>query len=129
MEKKSYTKVTPGIYDCVKKLLAAGSTHAEIAEYLKISTATVGRISMSENIDEYRNTLTAYYYRRKKEAQKKPEDAKPEPPQENEKDIKLPGGTMSQAYVTNRFLKLIEEQNEILKLLSNKLSYIVDQLQ
>ena len=40
----------------------------------------------------------------------------------------MPGGTVSANYQMNRVCELLKEQNETLKLISNKLAFIVDEL-
>lgn len=119
-------KVTASLFQCVKQLEKAGSSQKEIAEYLKISVATVRRIEQSDDFAEYRNKVNAYYFE-KKAAEKKAEKA-----EENDnpkvEPYKMSGGTFQSGYMMNRIMDLLKEQNEALKLISNKLAFIVEQL-
>ena len=122
-------KIDANMYNAVKTLLTAGSTATEIAQYLKISVATVRRIKVSETLEEYRHQMAAIQaeYQRRKTAKKAPEPiSEPEPIAAPERAKKA--DPVAYNYVNNRMLEELKAQNELLKLISNKLAFIVEQL-
>ena len=132
-------KIDENMFWTVKTLTKGGATIPEIADFLKISTSTVSRIRASESLQEYKNQLAAIALEIKaKNAQKAamkaaakeivtatvsaPEKA-PEKPEKPEKQDRT-----QYNYVNNRVLEELKAQNELLKLISNKLCFIVEQL-
>ena len=113
-------------FEAVKIMLNGGATYEEVAEYLSISKSTVQRIKKADNYAEYRN-MNAAIALAKREAGKKGEekdvDQKPQKPQEP-----APQPMSTVFYQQNRMWDLLKEQNEILKCISNKLAFIVDEL-
>lgn len=137
------TKITPNIFRAVKIMLKGGATYEECCEFFHISDASVWRISKAENYDEYRNEVAArsramnakVAAKKKQEAEQAAAAAVPEP--EPEKKLEkveyvapqvTPGGFMASSYQTNRIIEELAKQNEILKIISNKLAFIVDEL-
>ena len=122
-------KITINVYNCVKTLNQCGSATAEIAEYLKVNPETVRRILRSDDFDDYKAQLTAvrlaYEARKKVKTEPAP---KPEPA--TQADVKKP--TVMIPYAIEGLIreqnKLITDQNELLKLISKKLAWIVEQL-
>jgi hypothetical protein len=139
------TKVDERLFKMVKLMCKSGAPYAEIAEYFQISPTTVKRINNSESIVEYRNIMAAWAISQR-ERREKIRNAKQAPVQEPVPepvqiqvavpvpeepvipDLKMPGGTMSAAYQFNRMIEMMKKQNEILTLMSNKLTYLVEQL-
>ena len=107
------TIVTAQLFNAVKLLLAGGAKQSEAAQYMKISVPTVARIASAENIEEYK--AMTYVSNGNAYAKKKPE--------ENQKPNLLAGN-----YTLNRLYELMKEQNELLKGISNKLAFVVDEL-
>ena len=110
--------ITPQLFNAVKTLLAGGATQTEAAEYMGLSRPTVQRIAVSEDLEEYKSITyekTAHYYASKNHK-------KEEPPQEQKPNL-LAGN-----YTLNRLYELMKEQNELLKCISNKLAFVVDEL-
>lgn len=111
--------ITQQVFNAVKTLLAGGATRAEAAEYMNISKATVNRIDNAETLEEYKAityaSMAPTYYA-KKGAKKE------EPPQEQKPNL-LAGN-----YTLNRLYELMKEQNELLKGISNKIAFVVDEL-
>ena len=128
----SKVKVTDEVFSCVKRLLSTGAPYAEISNYMKISTWAVGMIAKSEDMTEYKNICAAVRLRNKPKVEpKKEEPPKMEPKNDNTpkiEDLKMPGGTLSSGYQMNRIYEALKEQNEHLKLISNKLAFIVEAL-
>lgn len=108
-------KIDEKMFYAVKALLEAGSTIPETAKYLKLGEATVGRIKAAESLQDYQQTLAAIALANKarKTAEKAPEQAKPQ---------------VVYHQTDNYTVQLLKEQNELLKLISAKLVFIVEQL-
>ena len=136
------TKITQNIFDCVKMLQKGGATIEETADYLKIGKSTVSRIRQAESYEDYKSAakLAFYNYNRgmEKQAQKmfeeerkkqeelekrKEADKTPEAKAEAQKQDRT-----AELYQQNRLLEEMKKMNESLKLISNKLAFIVEQL-
>lgn len=119
-------KITKEIYTAVKFMLKGIASASEIAACLGISTNSVNRIRNAETFDEYvenaRYGGSARYRAEAKNQQKEAETVKPV------EDLKQPGGTLSGNYQINRIFEQQKQTNELLKLISDKLAYIVQQL-
>ena len=116
-------KVDQKLFSAAKILFENGATTTEVARYLKISEETARRIKNSESLEEYRQEVSAikasYAARHKKEGKKEEITLdKTSPKTMDAKDY----------YMVTKLIKAVEEQNEILKLISNKIVYIVEQL-
>lgn len=130
--------ITIRIYDAAKVLLETGASYKEVSDFMKISVSTVSRIANSKDYDEYRNNVNAYYFMQKKKAQEKAAkekqpEKKAEPKLEAQaapivQDIKLQGGTLSASYQFNRLYDVLKSMDETMKVISNKLAAIVDEL-
>lgn len=118
-------KITPKTFQAIKTLLAGGATWEECADYMGVSTSTVGRISKAETFQEYGNSVAAIAIRCN---QKNMKTDATEQEAKQELDLKMPGGTLSGAYQINRIVELLKAQGETLNLISNKLAFIVDEL-
>jgi hypothetical protein len=104
-----------------------------------ISLHSVERIDRAEDYEDMRNQVNAYYYRRKKQAEeaKKSEEAKKEEEAKKAEEKKLPPQSspivLPQHKPINgedsyQLVRLMKEQNEQLKIISNKMAFIVDEL-
>ena len=114
-------KIDLKTFKAVKTMLCGGATTEETAEFLEISQATVSRIRQSETWEEYHQIIAAMYAK-----QNALEKQKSQPVVES---IPVPAPTpLNQAYLNNRVYELLKEQNEMLKLISNKMAFIVEQL-
>ena len=117
------TRITENIYNAVKLILRGGAKTKQAAEAMGISVNTVHRINKTESYQEYVNLAYmngSAWYREQEKQDKKPEE-KIEP-------LKQAGGQLSSGYQLNRIYEALKEQNELLKLLSNKVAFIVDEL-
>lgn len=117
------TVVTKDLFTAIKTLREAGSTVKEIATYLKISEATVGRAIKAESLDEYFNQCAserrAMYakQRAKKELEKATEPVQvAEPAQVVEKRTTV---TVQASHYMESELR---KQTEVLELISRKLT-------
>lgn len=119
-------RITREIYTAVKFMLKGNASASETAASLGISTNSVNRIRNSETYDEYvENTRlggSARYREGVKNQLKEAETAKPV------EDLKQPGGTLSGNYQINRIFEQQKQTNDLLKMISDKLAYIVQQL-
>lgn len=122
-------------FKAVKMLLKSGTEWKEVADYLDIGVSTVGRINAAETFEEYKNMLAAMAMRRKTPAPAPAPEPVPAPapvvqiqPAPQIQDEKYPGGTISANYRINKMYEMMKEQTEYLKLISNKLAFIVDEL-
>lgn len=119
-------KITKEIYTAVKFMLKGNASTRETAESLGISINSVNRIRNSEAYNEYienaRYGGSARYRKDVKNKLKEAETAKPV------EDLKQPGGTLSGNYQINRIFEQQKQTNDLLKLISDKLAYIVQQL-
>ena len=134
------TKVTESVFKAVKILLKSGETQTACAEYMNISVHSVQRIAVAEDFEDYKNRISAYYFSKKKKAEeakkaeeerKAAEEAKKAeekklPPQPT--PIVLPQHKPINGEDSYQLVRLMKEQNEMLKLISNKLAFIVDEL-
>lgn len=131
------TEMTRTLFDCVKKLIEAGSKTDEIVAYLNISKSTINRVRHAETWEEYRHILAAMAVKARKPVVEAPvvvQEAPKETPH-------VPDRTQSM-YIQNEHMRLMREmcrlqhdQNELLKeqnkalaLISDKLAYIVTEL-
>ena len=134
-------KIDENMFWTVKTLTKGGATIPEISDFLKISTSTVSRIRASESLQEYKNQLAAIALeikarnQAKKASEKKHEENIPAPvtapekaPEKPAKDVQEKQDRTQYNYVNNRVLEELKAQNELLKLISNKLCFIVEQL-
>ena len=115
------SKIDSKLFWAVKTMLQGGASTEEIVNYFSVSACSVTRIRKSESYEEYKQILAAVNTAiKKKNAEKATEEPVKAPP--------APAGTMNQMYIQNRVYELLKEQNELLKLISNKLVFIVEQL-
>lgn len=131
----NYNRITESKFKAVKTLLKGGASVREIMEYLQVSEPVVYGIKKVDTFEEYVNARTAKALEQKqvaaikaKEKEKAATEAKPEPKPEpvSEAKIKLPQTVIFQP--THYMMQEMQKTNELLTLISNKLSYIVDQL-
>lgn len=120
------TRITENIYNAVKLILRGGAKTKEAAEAMGISVNSVHRIDKANSYDEYVNMAYMNGSARYREQEKKEKEERQEKP--HGEPLKLPGGQLSSGYQINRIYELLKEQNEILKLLSNKVAFVVDEL-
>ena len=134
---KASLKVTQGVFEAAKLLLANGAGNAEVAKYLKISTDVVTFIRKAETYEEYQTIMYEYSLKKRQReaarmaAIKAKETPKEEPPQivaqtpppqivEHRQTVTV--------QATWQMTQEMKQTNELLKSISNKLAYIVDEL-
>ena len=130
---KASLKVTKGVFEAAKLLLENGATNGEIAKYLKISTDVVTFIRKAETYEEYQTIMYEYSLKqRQREAArvaaiKAKETPKEEPKPETPPQIVEHRQTVT-VQATWQMTQEMQKTNELLKQISNKLAYIVDEL-
>ena len=121
-------KLTESKYNAIKILLKGGASIKEAAEYMQVGEATISRVKQAETWDEYlqqtaARALAAREYKEKKTAA----TSKPAPAPEPAPAPKVVQQTVT-IQATHYMMEELRKTNELLTLISNKLSYIVDQL-
>ena len=132
-------------FKCVKILLESGANYAEITQMTWIGDVTIWRIKNAETFEEYRHNVQAAAISAKQKKRMREEAAKKldeevkkqeavkaqeaeDKRKEEDRRQEKPYTMMASNYQTNRLIELLREQNEILKCMSNKLAFIVDEL-
>lgn len=123
----NYNKMTESKYTALKILLNGGATVKEAAQYMQVSTAVVYAVKNTADFAEYCQNSAERDARRKQNAaiRIKAEQAAKEATKEPERQ---PGTAMTSTYQMNRVYEALKTQNEFLKLISEKLAFIVEQL-
>ena len=126
---KKSLKVTKGIYDAAKLLIENGANNTEVAKYLKVSTDVVSFIRRSETYEEYQTIMYEYSLKMRQRAAaiKAKEEPKEEPKPETPPQIVEHRQTVT-VQATWQMTQEMQKTNELLKQISNKLAYIVDEL-
>ena len=117
-------KVTKGIFDAAKLLIENGANNTEVAKYLKVSTDVVSFIRKSETYEDYQTFM--YEYSLKQRQRVAAIKAKEEPKEEPKEKPEVKQTIVVQA--TWQMTQEMQKTNELLKQISNKLAYIVDEL-
>lgn len=122
-------KVTKGIFDAAKLLIENGANNTEVAKYLKVSTDVVSFIRRSETYEEYQTIMYEYSLKMRQRAAaiKAKETPKEEPKPETPPQIVEHRQTVT-VQATWQMTQEMQKTNELLKQISNKLAYIVDEL-
>jgi len=131
-------KVTEGIYKAVRALLKDGSTDKEVCEYFGIGKSTVNYIKKCETYEEYKHTVyvsSSTYKKRmaaiKAKEKEKAEEKTEEKVSEEPKDppVQVVEHRQSVTVVANHYMmEELKMQTELLKTISAKLLFIVDEL-
>ena len=138
MPKKNYVKITESLFNNAKSLINVGATYAEVNKYYGISINTCKRIKEAENFEEYKHIIAAI-------AAKNAENRKAQKLKElkpvAEKVGAVPASQLpapaSQVVehkqsitiqATHYMMQEMQETNKLLKDISNKLAFIVEQL-
>ena len=150
------TKLTEKIFRAVKIMTTGGATAHEISDCFGISITTVNRVRGAESIEEYRTMLAADYGKKKKgkAAPVNPEPVKaqvsqqmpatqlpqPQPQLQQSPELQAPQSQSPQptqviehrqtvtVQATHYMMQEMKKTNELLDLISRKLTFIVDSL-
>ena len=114
-------------YNAVKILLEGGASSEEVAQTLQVSEATVKLVKKCRSYEEYKqesNTLKYLAKKRKEAAEMTAKEPAPEtaPTQivEHRQSIIV--------QANHYMMEELKRQTELLKLISNKLAFVVDEL-
>ena len=133
MEKRRRSpNVDKRMFDCVKQLLKAGSTWPEIEDYLGIGNTCISRIARAENWQDYTDQLAAIALKqREKKAKKAAEEKKAEQvkqPEENAGNQVVEHRQSVTVQTTYYVSQKLDAMTELLKGISAKLAFIVEDL-
>lgn len=117
--------ITEKTFKAAKILIASGAKNKEVAEYLGISPTTVTRIKQSETYEEFKSVKKANAYMAKKAAEAKAAEKK-----EEEKPVTqvVEHRQTVTVQATHYMMEEMKAQTELLKTISAKLAFIVEQL-
>jgi len=115
-------KIDQSKFKAIKILLNGGATIREAAEYMQVSSATISYIRNAETYEEYKNTIAAKSRANRKAAQK-PQETKP---QTTATPVMNP--TVIRVEATHYMMEEMRKTNELLKTISAKLAFVVDEL-
>lgn len=136
-------KVTKGIFEAIKMLTKGGASIDECVEYMGVSHATVSRVRAAENYEDFLQSrrLAAIAVKRERELKEQQEQQKKEREKQQEKPAEKPVEQPAQpvpqviehrqtvtVQATHFMMEELKQQNELLRAISNKLAYIVEQL-
>ena len=121
-------KVTEDKYNAVKILLKSGETQKKVGKYMGLAENTVGLIKRSENFEDYRNRMlaTSVKFRGKDNQQEQKTVPEPEKKEQPAQVVEYRQNVTIQA--THYMMEEMRIANETLKLISNKLAFIVEEL-
>jgi len=118
-------KITPGIFNAVKRLQACGATVKEVMEYFTLSDSTVRRCFNSETLEEYEAETAVRASALRRSAVKKQNEPETLPVQQEV----IHKHEQSVTVIANHYMaEQLQKQTELLTLISNKLAFIVDEL-
>ena len=122
--------ITEKTFNAVKIMLKGGATGAEVSEYLKLGTTTVSRIRNCDTWEDFllRKREAAIFAQKSKEkkAEQTKQESPKQPEQPKEQIVKHEQTVTIQA--THYMMQELQKTNELLKLISNKLAMIVEDL-
>ena len=130
---KKSVKITKGIFDAAKLLIENGANNTEVAKYLKVSNDVVTMFRKAETYEEYQTLMYEYSLKLRQRAaaikakETPKEEPKPETPQTPPPQIVEHRQTVT-VQATWQMTQEMQKTNELLKQISNKLAYIVDEL-
>jgi len=128
----NWNKLTEGQFKAIKTLLRGGATQKEAAEYMQVSPNTAFWVAKAETFEEYQHMNAERHLENKrvaaikaKEAGKTVAQTTPAQPAAQQV-VEYRQNVTIQA--THYMMQKLEETNSLLKLISNKLAFIVDEL-
>jgi hypothetical protein len=126
-----YNKTTEKTFTAIKILLNGGASQKEAAEYMNVSTYVTWLVDKSETFEEYQHYVaekSAVKARNRQLAALHAKEAEKKKETPVITDDKQKGGTMSANYQINRMYDVMKQMSETLTLMSNKLTFVVDEL-
>jgi hypothetical protein len=128
----NWNKLTEGQFKAIKTLLRGGASQKEAAEYMQVSPGTAFWVSKAETFEEYQHMNAERQLEqhkrvaaiKAKEAERTAAQTTPAQPAPHVVEYRQ--NVTIQA--THYMMQKLDETNSLLKLISNKLAYIVDDL-
>lgn len=144
----AYQKVTEGKFKAIKILLNSGATYDEITDSLGVSSYVIRFAKVSETFEEYKHKMyvNSAGYRKKMAAEQKKKEAEEKAAAEkaaaekaaaeqeakkaySEPEVQVVEHRQSvQIQATHFMTEELREMKELLKGISNKLAFIVEEL-
>ena len=128
----NWNKLTEGQFKAIKTLLRGGATQKEAAEYMQVSPNTAFWVSKAETFEEYQHMNAERHLERKQVAAIKAKETEKTAAQETPEQPAAPQVVEYRQNVTiqatHYMMQKLEETNNLLKIISNKLAYIVEDL-
>jgi hypothetical protein len=128
----NWNKLTEGQFKAIKTLLRGGATQKEAAEYMQVSTNTAFWVDKAETFEEYQHMNAEKHLAHKRVAAIKAKEAEKTAAQATPAQTAAPQVVEYRQNVTiqatHYMMQKLEETNSLLKLISNKLAFIVDEL-
>ncbi len=116
-------KITPGIFNAIKRLQADGATVKECVDYFDISDSTIRRVFYAETFEEYKNETAVRSASMKAIRAKEQQNVQPAQQEVIHKH------EQSVTVIANHYMmEELKEHTRLLTLISNKLAFIVDEL-
>ena len=123
-------KMNERLFRLVKLMLKDGETIAETARYFDLGATTVQRVRASETFEEYQHIIMAIYAKKKAHKQAPVTEVEIATVPAPEAPKKAPCGpettALSRYYSDNRVWDALKTQNELLTLISNKLTALLE---
>ena len=128
----NWNKLTEGQFKAIKTLLRGGASQKEAAEYMQVSPNTAFWVSKAETFEEYQHINAERHLAHKRVAAIKAKEAEKTAPQATPAQPAAPQVVEYRQNVTiqatHYMMQKLEETNNLLKSISNKLAYIVEDL-
>ena len=128
----NWNKLTAGQFKGIKTLLRGGATQKEAAEYMQVSANTAYMVAKAETFEEYQHMNAERHLERKQVAAIKAKETEKTAAQETPEQPAAPQVVEYRQNVTiqatHYMMQKLEETNNLLKIISNKLAYIVEDL-
>lgn len=145
MSKERAKNIDKKMFDCIKILLEGKASYTEIQDFTNVGRTTISRIAHSESWEDYEQQMAAMraaWHCRVAEKKAEEQAAADRAREEKEKAARavaeavkavpaaslIPQPKADPVYGANRICELLTHQNELLKVISNKLAFIVDEL-
>ena len=124
----NWNKITEGQFKAIKTLLRGGATQKEAAEYMQVSTNTAFWVDKAETFEEYQHMNAERHLAHKRVAAIKAKEAEQATPAQPAAPQVVEYRQNVTIQATHYMMQKLEETNSLLKMISNKLAFIVDEL-
>jgi hypothetical protein len=129
----NWNKLTEGQFKAIKTLLRGGATQKEAAEYMQVSPTTAFLVSKAETFEEYQHIKAERHLEHKRVAAIKAKEAEKTAAQETPTQPAAPQVVKEvhqtvTIQATHYMMQEMQKTNELLKTISAKLAFIVDEL-